>query len=303
MNLYGRNSLLLFLISVFSGLPAFAFAEKNQKDAQPTSLAAYVQQGEDAIITADEEEDDEEDEEDEETEEQEQSRTWINSLVNTVAKKGSAVIASTKEEKDTARRSNASVFDICGVMLRMSQEQTQQALTKRGYKKTYEKLEIPNFIQWRYEEMCRNQGVIGYERINNCVILMAKKNNYQFVQHQTFANFKNNETIDVFYTSNFTGNKVHRIMYSSEAANIKGAGPKADYLRNLKIYDFWKKVNQKYGAPDNKEQVIWGLGDNKPSLQAATGKLILHDPMLRELDFTRMSREDQKFMNTAYYTF
>jgi hypothetical protein len=92
-------------------------------------------------------------------------------------------------------------------------------------------------------------------------------------------------------------------MYSSEAANIKGAGAKAEYLRNLKIYDFWKKVNQKYGAPDNKEQIIWGLGDNKPSLQAATGKLILFDPMLRELDFTRMSREDQKFMNTAYYTF
>lgn len=296
MNLYGQNSLRLFLISVLCGLPAFAFAKDSQTPSQPTSLAAYVQQGDDAVMTVDEDEDAEE-------QDQDQNRTWINNLVNTVAEKGSAVIASAKEEKDTGRRSNASVFDISGVMLRMSQEQTMQALTKRGYKKTYEKLEIPNFIQWRYEEMCRNQGVIGYERINNCVVLMAKKNNYQFVQHQTFANFKSNETIDVFYTSNFTGNKVHRIMYSSEAANIKGAGPKADYLRNLKIYDFWKKVNQKYGAPDNKEQVIWGLGDNKPSLQAATGKLILHDPMLRELDFTRMSREDQKFMNTAYYTF
>jgi hypothetical protein len=262
-------------------------------------LAAYVQQGEDAV--ADEYEDADENASEDDAPSNE-NKTWINSLVNTVAEKGSAVIASTKEE-NSGRRSNASVFDICGVMLRMSQEQTLQALTKRGYQKTYEKLEIPNFIQWRYEEMCRNQGVIGFERISNCVVLMAKKNNYQFVQHQTFANFKNNETIDVFYTSNFTGNKVHRIMYSSEAANIKGAGAKAEYLRNLKIYDFWKKVNQKYGAPDNKEQIIWGLGDNKPSLQAATGKLILFDPMLRELDFTRMSREDQKFMNTAYYTF
>ena len=92
-------------------------------------------------------------------------------------------------------------------------------------------------------------------------------------------------------------------MYSFDAANIKGSGAKADYLRNLKIYDFWKKINQKYGRPDNQEQIIWGLGDNKPSLQAATGRLILWDPMLRELDFARMAREDQKFMNTAVYTF
>ena len=89
----------------------------------------------------------------------------------------------------------------------------------------------------------------------------------------------------------------------TEAANIVGSGAKADYLRNLKVFDFWKKVNQKYGTPDNREQVIWGLGDKKPSLQARTGRLLLQDPMLLELDYTRMSREDQKFMNTAVYTF
>ena len=69
------------------------------------------------------------------------------------------------------------------------------------------------------------------------------------------------------------------------------------------LYDFWKKINQKYGEPDNKEQVTWGLGENKPMMQASTGKLTLADPMLLELDYTRMSREDQKFMNTAVYTF
>ena len=38
-------------------------------------------------------------------------------------------------------------------------------------------------------------------------------------------------------------------------------------------------------------------------LQAATGRLVLEDPMLRELDYTRMSREDQRFMNTDLYSF
>ena len=230
-------------------------------------------------------------------------KSWINNLVDKVAEKSSQVFNNDTPEVVPVKRSNASVFDISGIMMRMDRQQVLESMQKRGYQKTAEHLEIPNFVRWRYEEQCRNQGVIGYERIGNCVILLAKKNNYQYVQHMAFSNFQTKETIDVYFTSNFTGNKVYRVMYETEAANIKGSGAKADYLRNIKVFDFWKKINQKYGAPDNREQVIWGLGDKKPSLQAATGRLVLEDPMLLELDYTRMSREDQKFMNTAVYTF
>lgn len=111
-------------------------------------------------------------------------------------------------------------------MLRMNREQAAQAMQKRSYQKTYEHLEIPNFIRWRYEEMCRNQGVVGFERIGSCVVKMAKQKNYQYVQHEKYANFHTKEEVEVFYTSNFTGNKVHRIMYHTEAANVTGSGTK-----------------------------------------------------------------------------
>ena len=232
------------------------------------------------------------------------NKTWINSLVDKVAQKGAQIInPNMQNEIATKSRSNASVFDISGVMLRMGVMQAAEALQKRGYKKTAEKFEIPNFIRWRFEEICRGQGVVGYERLESCVVQMSKKNNYLYVQHQNYNNFRTQESIELFYTSNFTGNKVYRITYHSEAANIKGNSAKANYLRNIKIYDFWKQINQKYGVPDNQEQVTWGLGENKPYLKAATGYLLLTDPMLVELDYTRMSREDQKFMNTGYYTF
>ena len=87
------------------------------------------------------------------------------------------------------------------------------------------------------------------------------------------------------------------------AATLTSSGAKAIYLRNIKVYDFWKLINRKYGAPDNKEEVTWGLGNNKPYMRASTGFLHLEDPMLRELDYTRMSREDQLFMNTNLYSF
>lgn len=231
-----------------------------------------------------------------------EGKSWINNLVSTVAEKGAQVISSGETEQNVYR-TNASVFDISGVMLRMNVKQTVEAMQKRGYRRTSEKYEIPNFIRWRYEEQCRNQGVVGYERTEACVIKMAQKNNYQYVEQMLFGNFHTKESMTVYFTSNFTGNKAYRIIYQTEAMNIKGKGAKADYLRNIKIFDFWKKINQKYGAPDNKEQVIWGLGEDKPYLQAANGKLMLYDPMLLELDYTRMSREDQRFMNTDVYTF
>ena len=87
------------------------------------------------------------------------------------------------------------------------------------------------------------------------------------------------------------------------AAAVTGNSPKAVYLRNIKVYDFWKKINQKYGNPDNKETITWGLGGNKPFLKAQTGYLLLEDPMLQELDYTRMSREDARYMNTDLYSF
>lgn len=238
------------------------------------------------------------------------NKNWVNQLITSakdnIENKNAAVnpLASAMEQaQGQVKRSNAAVFDISGVMLRMSYKQAEDALLKRGYKKSMQKMDVPNFIRWRNEEKCRNQGVIGYERIESCVIRLAQKENYQFISEALFNKFDTKETVKIYLTSTFTNNKIYRITYRSEAANLTGNSQKSVYLRNIKVYDFWKKINQKYGVPDNKDDVIWGLGGNKPYMRAATGFLVLEDNMLRELDYTRMSREDQRFLNTDVYTF
>lgn len=201
-------------------------------------------------------------------------------------------------------RSNAAVFDISGAMLRMSPAQIDTALTGKGYKKTMQKLDIPNFIRWRNEEKCRAQGVVGYERLESCVAQMAKKDNHQFIERVFYAKYDTQEDMEIRFTSNFTQNKAYYITYkTSVLTNLRGNSQKEFYLRKIKIYDFWKRINQKYGVPDNKENIIWGLGGNKPYLQAGTGRLRLEDTALRDLDYARMSREDRKFMNTGVYNF
>lgn len=207
------------------------------------------------------------------------------------------------DTRGTGQRSNASVFDISGVMLRMTMVQAEKAMMIRGYKKISQQYDIPNFIRWRNEETCRNNGTIGYERVENCVVEIAKKNNHQYVALAKFSKFSTKEDIEIRLTSNFTNNKIFYISYKTGSGKVIGSGSKAAYLRNIKVFDFWKKVNQKYGNPDNKEDITWGLGTNKPYLRASTGYLLLEDPMLRELDYTRMSREDQRFMKTDLYSF
>lgn len=238
------------------------------------------------------------------------NKSWVNQLI-TSAKDNiennsgtvNPLASAMKEAQGQIKLSNAAVFDISGVMLRMSYKQAEEALLKRGYKKSMQKMDIPNFIRWRNEEKCRNQGVIGYERIESCVVRLAQKEHYQFISEALFNKFDTKETVKIYLTSTFTNNKIYRVTYRSEAANLTGNSQKSVYLRNIKVYDFWKKINQKYGVPDNKDEVIWGLGGNKPYMHAATGFLVLEDNMLRELDYTRMSREDQRFLNTDVYTF
>ncbi|MBR4105747.1 MAG: hypothetical protein IKK52_00410 [Alphaproteobacteria bacterium] len=206
-------------------------------------------------------------------------------------------------QKTKNGKSNASVFDIAGVMLRMNPQQAEDILTNRGFKKINAKFQIPNFIKWRNEEKCRNSGIVGYERTQACVIQKAKKDGFEYVQYMKFAKFETKEELEFYLTSNFTGNKIYKIEYRSLIASINGNSPKAIYIRNLKIYDFWRRINRKYGVPDDKNMVTWGLGGNKPYLKANTGWLKLEDPMFVEMDYTRMSQEDKRFINSDFYNF
>ncbi len=243
--------------------------------------------------------------------ESQESESWLKSLIS----KGTSEIfkeetPQTKAEEAKRiervlqnRRSNAANFDISKVKLRMSPKEVEDTLTAQGYRKIQEKLEIPNFIKWRSEELCRQHGVIGFERLNACATMVAKENGFQFIEYQTYNRYITRETIEVYFTSTFTDNLAHRIFYKSSAPFNDSKASKNVYLNNIKVFDFWRRIDLKYGKPDNETEVKWGLGGKKPYLKASTGKLELADPLLKDLDTARMLNEDTRFANTQYYTF
>jgi len=233
-----------------------------------------------------------------------EGKTWVSGVKSlfTGGDKSKELLDETKKFTKE-KRSNASVFDIAGVMLKMSYQEAEKELLRRGYKKASQKMDVPNFIRWRNEEKCRNEGVVGYERLESCIVKLAQKNNYYYIASAIFNKFDTKETVEIFLSSTFTGNKIYRITYQTEAAGNRGNSAKAVYLRNLKVYDFWKKINQKYGFPDDEQNAVWGLGNESPYLKASTGYLRLEDPLFKTLDINRMSMEDQKFIHTDSYTF
>ncbi len=240
-----------------------------------------------------------------------ESENWLQSLISKGKNevfKDPEIAAVEAEEARVERilqnqRSNAANFDISGIKLRMTPEETEKVLTEQGYKRIMQAIEIPNFIKWRSEELCRVNGVIGFERLNACATRVAKENGYHFIEREVYNRYSTRESIDVYYTSSFTGNLSHRIFYKSSMPLSESKASKNVYLNNLKIYDFWKRIDMKYGAPDNTSEIKWGLGGKKPYLKAKIGELELADPLLKDLDQARMFNEDTRLANTHYYTF
>jgi len=237
--------------------------------------------------------------------------TWLESLIS----KGTGELFKFQDKKTQQeekkriekvlqkRRSNAANFDISGIKLRMGPEEINKILTAQGYRRISQEIRIPNFIKWRSEELCRIHGIVGFERLQACARRVAQANGFEYVAYEIYNRYATRETLDVFYTSTFTDNLSHRILYKSNVPISTSKASQNIYINNLKIYDFWRRIDMRYGKPDNASEVKWGLGGKKPYLKAATGRLELVDPLLHDLDISRMLNEDSRLANTPYYTF
>ena len=250
--------------------------------------------------------------EDTESEHKEETVSWLRSLLGGGNKNNETSPSNSKQKTKVEidddivvipQKSNAAYFDISGVKLRMHPKEIEDILKKQGYRKISESYQIPNFIEWRAEELCRLNGVIGFERLKACSVKIAQHHGHQFIDKQLYNRYNSRESIEVQYTSSFTDNVSYRIFYKSDIPFSDSKSSKNVYINNIKIYDFWKRIDLKYGEPDNITEVKWGLGGKKPYLQAKTGQLVLMDPLLLSLDTTRMFNEDSKMANTDYYTF
>lgn len=201
--------------------------------------------------------------------------------------------------------SNAAIFDVAGIMLKMKPHQVREIMHKRGFQMLKAEEEIPNFLEWKYDEWCRKRGMVGYDKISNCILAKAEKDEKRYIYKMSFNKYETRESLDVYFTSPYTKNRAFKAEYNSAGDPSLGSSPKSLYQRHDRLRNFWVRVYKKYGQPDDETEdgMIWTKGYEEPLLLARHGYLLLEDPNLPYADQQAMIRVDKKMLNGSLFSF
>ncbi|MCP4394698.1 MAG: hypothetical protein GY804_10600 [Alphaproteobacteria bacterium] len=194
-------------------------------------------------------------------------------------------------------------FDISGIKLGMSLEDSLTVAKTKGFSQTSIENEIPRFMDWKYEVDCKNAGHTILTDLKACKLNTAKKDGILFISNVSLENPKTKEKVELSLTSRYTKNKVYKVKYRTYQDKSAGISKKSIYQLQDKNKNFWLRVIRKYGSPDNHDYQIWGQGSGYPYLKAETGYLVLEDPRMSYMDSRKMMLVDKSMENVGMYSF
>ncbi len=173
-------------------------------------------------------------------------------------------------------------FDIAGIMLGMSFDDVRTLFADGGI---YAPRAIDAVVytiptDWRYnlDYECRQQNIFVPAQLEQCIRSLAQNRGLMYVSEYHLVRELTGETIDVFFTSNATDNRVWRVEYNNDANETEGTAAKFADQRQKKILTFWSGVVDKYGTP-NSGTDRWLTSNNAydPMMTAYFGALELVD--------------------------
>ena len=181
-------------------------------------------------------------------------------------------------------------FDIAGVMLGMSFDDVYTIFARdRGLYSPRKQNSVVYSIHqdWKYnlDYECRQDGIYIPEKLEHCIRTLAKNRGLLYASEMHLVRENTGETLDVYFTSNATDNRVWRIVYNNDVNELEGDSEKFENQREKKILAFWQSVLDKYGAP-NSGTDKWVASDNAydPMMTAYYGSLELIDNGRRAAD-------------------
>lgn len=183
---------------------------------------------------------------------------------------------------DGATLANVSSFDIAGIMLGMTFDDVHMLFSNGGLyaPRATDAVVYTIAPEWRYnlDYECQQQNIFVPDQLENCIRTLAKNRGLMYASEYHLVRELTGETIDVYFTSNATDNKVWRIEYNNDVDELDGEGPKFEDQRQKKILSFWAGVLDKYGAP-NSGTDKWVSSNNAydPIMTAYYGALELVD--------------------------
>ena len=173
-------------------------------------------------------------------------------------------------------------FDIAGVMLGMTFDDVHILFANGGLYAPRANDAVVYTItpDWRYnlDYECRQQNIFVPDQLEQCIRTLAQNRGLMYASEYHLVRELTGETIDVFFTSNATDNKVWRIEYNNDVNEMEGTAQKFEDQRQKKILTFWSGVVDKYGVP-NSGTDKWMSSNNSydPMMTAYYGALELID--------------------------
>ena len=106
---------------------------------------------------------------------------------------------------------------------------------------------------WKYnlDYECRQQGIVIPADLEKCINSLAQKRGLLYASELHLMRSSTGETIDVYFTSNMTDNKVWRVVYKNDVNEEEAAADKYSDQRDKKILPSWQSDLDKYGAPNS----------------------------------------------------
>ena len=112
------------------------------------------------------------------------------------------------------------------------------------------------------------------------------------------------ETLDIYFTSNATDNRVWKIVYNNDVDVIEGDAEKFAKQRENKILAFWQAVLDKYGEPNSgTDKWISSTNAYDPMMTAYYGQLELIDKGRESMDQARNNQQAREHFKAKPYAF
>ena len=204
---------------------------------------------------------------------------------------------------------NVNDFDISGIMIGMTFESVRilffrEAAIYSPARRSSIIYSIPKEWRFNLDYECRLQRVFAPAELEMCINTAARKRGFLYPSEMRLERPSTGEKINVYFTSNATGNVVWKIHYSNDVDLIPGDDPKFANQRDKKILAFWQMVLEKYGPP-NSGNNRWVSSDNPsdPFMTALYGELILVDPAANSEDEIRNWEDSRDRFRSRPYSF
>ncbi len=173
-------------------------------------------------------------------------------------------------------------FDIAGIMLGMTFDDVYTLFADGGLyaPRTNDAVVYTIPADWRYnlDYECRETGVFMPAQLEQCIRTLAKNRGLMYAAEYHLVRATTGETIDVYFTSNETDNRVWRIEYNNDVDDTMGDDDMFENQRQKKILSFWSGVVDKYGTPNSgTDKWVSSTNSYDPMMTAYYGALELID--------------------------